>query len=206
MVLCVHRQKHLSAQNIVAPSVSCCTGCFLAAKKQSGCTRLYSAWRKWTSETHADSFGPYCSWFQQHHNQSWQPKSPQYKLASRQQGARIAFPWQEKKMEESSVYPGEGLHRHFLGHPTKAPSCFSRFSFSALSYISTSISTHTILPHSEHRHPSFPSERGDCLQLGCIENILILCRRLEQTNYIILQLHSFHPTDVFISFPSPRLA
>lgn len=65
-------------------------------KQKSGCTRLYSAWRKWTSETHADSFGPYCSWFQQHHNQSWQTTSPRYKLASHQQGARIAFPWQGK--------------------------------------------------------------------------------------------------------------
>lgn len=49
---------------------------------------------------------------------------------------------------------------------------------------------------------SSPSRATDCLQLGSTENILILCRRLEQTNYIILQLRSFHPTDVFISFLS----
>lgn len=69
---------------------------YLGRMEQFGCTRLHSAWRKWTSETHADSFGPYCSWFQQHHIQSWQTTSPQYKLASHQQGARIAFAWQGK--------------------------------------------------------------------------------------------------------------
>lgn len=56
-----------------------------------GCTRLYSAWRKWTSETHADCFGPYCYWFQQHHHQCWHLTSPQYKLAIQQQGAWVAF-------------------------------------------------------------------------------------------------------------------
>ena len=167
MALFVHWPKHLSAQNIVVPSVSCCTiGCFLAAKKQSGCTRLYSAWRKWTSETHADSFGPYCSWFQQHHNQSWQPKSPQYKLASRQQGARIAFPRQEKKMEQSSVYPGEGLHRQFLGHPTEAPSCFSHFPFLALSlYLYFYLHSHN--PSSlRTSSPRFPLRAGWLLAAG----------------------------------------
>lgn len=171
-------------------------------KKQPGCTRLYSAWRKWTSDSHAYSFSPYCSCFNSTITSLGNQQPPKNKLASRVQGLLFQG---RKKREEGSVYSGKGLHRQFPGILHVAPRYFFSFVFASLSHISSSV-CHTVLPHSKHRHPGFPSEQGDCLQLGCIENILILCRRLEQTNYIILRLHSFHPTDVFISFPSPRLA
>lgn len=112
-----------------------CSRMLLAAEKkkknQSGFTRLHSAWRKWTSETHADYFGPYCSRFQQHHNQSWQPTSPQYKLTSHQQGARIAFSMTGQRWRKGSVY--FSLHRHFHGNP-EAPS-FSQYPFPVVLYI-----------------------------------------------------------------------
>lgn len=167
-------------------------------EKMKKSTRLYSAWRKWTSETHADSFGPHCFRFYQCRSWSWQPTNPHHKLASRLQGGRIAF-LSHGKIKESSVYPLQDP----VGLPHRAPSCSYCLPF-AISLPQSLL--HTIPPHAKHHRPGFPSEWSDCLQLGCIENILILCRRLEQTNYIILQLHSFHPTDVFISFPLPRLA
>lgn len=139
---------------------------FLGCNKKTklcGCTRLYTAWRKWTSETHADSFGPYCSWFQQHHNQSWQPTSPQYKLARHQQGAKSAL----KNIEESSVHPGKGLHRRCLEFLPKRPVVSPALpSLVSHIFLHLSVTQSFLIP--KQSLPRFPLRAGWLLAAGVL--------------------------------------
>lgn len=154
-----------------------------------GCTRLYSAWRKWTSDSCAYSFSPHCSWFRRHHNQSWQLKALKNKLASSVLGLVLHDRREVEKAHLIQVKASVGdLLESFLKLPVVSPASLLLLARSSL------LRSHTrvVLPHSKPKAVSqvfFQSEKSDCLQMRCVENILILCRRLEQTNYIILWLH-----------------